>query len=245
MLPGREGRAADHARDVLGDRLLVADPVLDRATAPSANACAVAAIAGSVCIAFVATIPKSQAGSSAASVVARSRPTTSPAPESRSPSRVDRVDVLAREVVRPDLDVVELREVRREQRPDRAAADDADPHARLRSRGSRSSRPPVSPEGRRISMSAISAPRTTSRVPGGQVDREPTWTPSSASLRNESRPLTSSAPTTAPQRLVDAADDEHRQREERQLEVDLLGRDRAEQVHEQAAGEAGRARRRA
>ena len=46
----------------------------------------------------------------------------------RSPSRVDRVDVLLREVVRPDLDVVELRQARREERADGAAADDADPH---------------------------------------------------------------------------------------------------------------------
>ena len=39
---------------------------------------------------------------------------------------VDRVDVRLREVVRPDLDVVERRQVRREQRPHRAAADDTD-----------------------------------------------------------------------------------------------------------------------
>ena len=54
-------------------------------------------IAASVCIAFVATMPKSHAGNSCASVVARRRPTTSPAPESRSPFGVDRVDVLARD----------------------------------------------------------------------------------------------------------------------------------------------------
>src|SRR4029077_17493726 len=41
---------------------------------------------------------------------------------------VDRLDVVAREVVGPDLDVVEGAEVRGEQRPDSAAADDADPH---------------------------------------------------------------------------------------------------------------------
>src|SRR5439155_26945580 len=35
------------------------------------------------------------------------------------------------EVVRPDLDVVALREVRCKQRSDGAAADDADPHRRL------------------------------------------------------------------------------------------------------------------
>ena len=33
-----------------------------------------------------------------------------------------------REVVGPDLDIVETREVRREERTDRSAADDADPH---------------------------------------------------------------------------------------------------------------------
>ena len=53
---------------------------------------------------------------------------TSPAPESRSPSRVDRVDVRLGEVERPHLDVVERGEVRREERADRAAADDADSH---------------------------------------------------------------------------------------------------------------------
>ena len=58
------------------------------ATAPPANACAVAAIAGAVCIAFVATIPKSHAGRSAATLVARGRPVTSPAPVSRKPSRL-------------------------------------------------------------------------------------------------------------------------------------------------------------
>jgi hypothetical protein len=41
---------------------------------------------------------------------------------------VDGVDVLAREVVGPDLDIVQSSEVRREQRADRPAPDDADPH---------------------------------------------------------------------------------------------------------------------
>ena len=71
---------ADHALEVLGEDLLVADPVPDMGTQPAANRCAVAAIAPSVCIAFVATIPKSHGGELAASVVARTRPTTSPAP---------------------------------------------------------------------------------------------------------------------------------------------------------------------
>src|SRR5207244_5965655 len=42
---------------------------------------------------------------------------------------VDRVNVLAREVVAPDLDLVELSEVRGKQRADRPAPDHADPHA--------------------------------------------------------------------------------------------------------------------
>ena len=61
-------------------------PFWTEATAPSAKACAVAAIAASVCIAFVATIPKSHAGSSDASLVARMPVAcTSPAPVSRRP----------------------------------------------------------------------------------------------------------------------------------------------------------------
>ena len=45
-------------------------PFWTEQTEPSANAAAVAAIAGSVCIAFVATIPKSQAGTWPGSLVA-------------------------------------------------------------------------------------------------------------------------------------------------------------------------------
>ena len=98
------------------------------ATEPSANACAVAAIAASVCIALVATIPKSHCGSSAASAVARTLPVTSPAPVRRSPSRLIGVDVVAHQVVGPHLDVVERPEIGGEQRADRAAADDAHLH---------------------------------------------------------------------------------------------------------------------
>ena len=125
---GRERRAADHALDVLGDRLLVADAVLHRRDAAVANAWAVASIAAPVCMHFVATIPKSQDGSSAASVVARSAADDVACAGEPQPVRVDRVDVGPVEVVGPDLDVVEPREVRREQRPDGAAADDRDPH---------------------------------------------------------------------------------------------------------------------
>src|SRR6266576_181606 len=44
------------------------------------------------------------------------------------PVLVHRRDVLPVEIERPDLDVVELRKVRREQRPDCSAADDRHPH---------------------------------------------------------------------------------------------------------------------
>ena len=58
-----------------GDRLLVADPVLDRADARRPRTRARSPRAPrSVCIAFVATMPKSQAGSSAASLVAAHPP---------------------------------------------------------------------------------------------------------------------------------------------------------------------------
>ena len=88
-----------------------------------------AATAADVCIAFVATMPKSH-GRQLARVGRRAHPPDDVAGAGEPQAvRVDRVDVLAREVVRPDLDVVELREVRREERPDGAAADDADPHA--------------------------------------------------------------------------------------------------------------------
>ncbi len=68
---------------------------------------------------------------------------------------------------------------------------------------SESSRPPVSPAGRRINTRAMRAPTTTIRVPAGRSSERPkTWMPLSASARNESTPLTTNAPTTAPQRLV-------------------------------------------
>ena len=103
-------------------------PFCTEATQPSANACAVASAAADGVHRLRRDDPE-VARRQLGGVRRRADwPTTSPAPESRSPSRVDRVDVLAREVVGPDLDVVELREVRREQRPDGAAADDADPH---------------------------------------------------------------------------------------------------------------------
>ena len=128
-LPGRERRAADHALDVRGEHLLVADPVLHgrdaavgervrgrgdrrrRCASPSSRRC--------------------RSRTAAARLRRSSRAAgrrTSPAPVSRSPSRLIASTCSLRQVVGPDLDVVERREVRREQRADRAAADDADLH---------------------------------------------------------------------------------------------------------------------
>jgi hypothetical protein len=56
-------------------------PFCTEQTEPSANACATAAMAASVCMLFVATIPKPQGGSSEASLVARRHASSSPAPE--------------------------------------------------------------------------------------------------------------------------------------------------------------------
>jgi hypothetical protein len=50
------------------------------------------------------------------------------------PFAVDRVHVLLRQIVGPHLHVIELREIGREQRADRAASDDADPHQAALSR---------------------------------------------------------------------------------------------------------------
>ena len=91
--------------------------------------------------------------------------------------------------------------------------------------------------------SAITAPIVTSRVPVGSVRRKPTCTVFSASPRNELSALIASAPSTAPQRLADAAEDEHRQRDERQVEIEEVGRDQPELVHVAGRRRGRRARR--
>ena len=175
-------------------------PFCTEATAPSANACAVAAIAASVCIAFVATIPNSHGGSSAASVVARIPVAcTSPAPVSRSPfALIASTCSRARSYAHTSTSSSEARLA--------ANSDPTAPQPTMQTLTpalrSRSSRPPVSPDGRRISIRAISAPSMTSRDPSGRSSVKPTPIPSSAFPSTESRPLTASAPTTAPQRLV-------------------------------------------
>ena len=176
-LPGRKRRAADHARDVARDDLLVADAVLhgrDGAVRERVRGGRDRALR----VHRLRRDDAEVARRKRRGVRGRREPADDVArPGEPQPVRVDRVDVRLRDVVRPDLDVVELREVRREQRPDCSAADDADPHRRLRavraSRGSENSRPPVSPLGRTMRTSAMTALTTTMRDPAGQVDRAP------------------------------------------------------------------------
>ena len=68
-------------------------PFCTDATHPSANACAVAAIAAAVCIAFVATMPKSHGGIPAASLVAAWTPDDVAGAGEPQAVAVDRVDV--------------------------------------------------------------------------------------------------------------------------------------------------------
>ena len=146
-----------------------------------------------------------------------------------------------RDVVGPHLDVVELREVRREQRPDSPASDHADPHfaSAGRSLGSENSRPPVSPLGRTMSTRAITALTTTIRDPGREVERPPQERHPVLHLRehgvqraDEERPDDRAPEARRP------SDHEHRERDEREVEVHRVDVDRDE-VDVQAAREPG------
>ena len=112
----------------------------------------------------------------------------------------------------------------RRRRRRRADHDGVRARRRRSAPGSANSRPPVMPLGRRIRTSAISAPIDDDAAcrREGRACQPKSSARSRPRARNESSALTASAPTTAPQRLVDAADDEHRERDERQVEIDRL-----------------------
>ncbi len=157
------------------------------------------------------------------------------------PVRVDRVDMRLRDVVGPHLDVVELGEVRGEQRPDSPTAHDADPHlaTAVRSFGSESSRPPVSPLGRTMRTSAITALTTTMRDPDGRSIVLPNSViPSSISAEHRVEAAHEQCADDRAPQAGRAADHEHRQRDERQVEIDRVDVDRDE-VDVQAACEPG------
>ena len=128
-LAGRERRAADHAVDVLGERLLVAHAVhhgRDRAAVPEDVRGRGDRRTG---VHGLRRDDPELAGRDRARVARRVRPPGDLArADEPEPVTRDRVDVRLVEVERPHLDVVERREVCREQRPHGTAADHADPH---------------------------------------------------------------------------------------------------------------------
>ena len=88
--------------------------------------------AARVCSDLVATRPKSHAGRSRPSVLARTGAAKSASPVTRSPPRLHRGHVLGPGVDGPHLDAGHAGQVRGVQAPDRAAADDRDADARRR-----------------------------------------------------------------------------------------------------------------
>jgi hypothetical protein len=144
---GRERRAADHALDVLGDRLLVADAVLDGGDgAVREGVRGRGDRRGGVhrLRRDDAEVARGQRGRVARCTQAADELAGAGDPQA---ALVDGVDVLGGEVVRPDLDVVELCQARGEERADRAATDDADPHRRVPSRQGRGLTPDMSRTG--------------------------------------------------------------------------------------------------
>ena len=86
-------------------------------------------------------------------------------------------------------------------------------------------------------MSAIRVPTTTRRVPAGRsIVSPPTSRPFSASARSESRPLTVERTDHCAPEARHASDHEHRQRDEREIEIHRLCVDRQE-VHVEPARE--------
>jgi len=127
-LSRRERRAADHALDVCGEDLLVAEPVLHRRDAAVCEG-----MRGRADRRFGVHRLRRDDAEVAGRQLARVGRGLQPPHDltgagEAQPTRVDRVDVLPRRVVRPHLDVVELREVRREQGAHRPAAHHTDPH---------------------------------------------------------------------------------------------------------------------
>ena len=206
---------------------------MTEATAPSAKACAVAAIADSACMALVATMPKSHGGSAAGSLVAcrspvhvagartaagrarRSRPRAAARGRRPTPRRRRASRDWPRTATRPRRSRRCRSSWRRAFRC-RIGRRAAGRHAR----GSENSRPPVMPDGRRISIVAMTVPRMMSVVPCGRSSLKPTSTPCSDWLRNESSAAHDERADDRAPEARRAADDEHRERQERELEID-------------------------
>ena len=91
-------------------------------------------------------------------------------------------------------------------------------------------------------MSAISAPTTISPLPSGRSSVTPSVDALFRFAEKRVSPLIASAPTTAPNRLVMPPIDEHREADERQLQVQLVGGEAPEHVDVETARPARRAR---
>ena len=246
-LAGRERRSADHAVDVLGERLLVAHAVhhgRDRAAVPED-------VRGRgdrrTRVHGLRRDDPELAGRDRARVARRVRPPGDLArADEPEPVTRDRVDVRLVEVERPHLDVVQRREVCREQRPDGTAADHADPHGD-------SPRATAGRCGRRATKRELATAGQTGRAQDehephqkaddddarsrGQVDR-PTGDAEAVLGLRQQRVETRDrerADDGAPQ-ARHAADHEHRERDEGQIEVERVGAG-GQEVHVEAAGE--------
>ena len=233
-LAGGERGAADHALDVAGERLLVADAVHDRRDGAVGER-----VRGRgdrrLGVHRLRRDDAELARRQLCRVARRMQPGVHLA-GAREPQavRVDRGDVRRGEVERPHLDVVERREVGREQRADCPAADDADPHGVVpsvtaggagfsarRHAGIPNSRPPVMPDGRRISISAIAMPRITSAEPSGMSSLKPMFDARLGLAQERVEPADDERAEDGPPEARRASDDEHRERQEREIEVDL------------------------
>ena len=127
-LAGGERRAADDPVDVLRDRLLVPDPVLDGRDAARREG--VRGLADRrLRVHRLRRDDPEVAGRQLRCVARRPHAPDDVARTAQTQAvEVDRVHVLAREVIGPHLDIAELREVGREEGSDGSAADDAHPH---------------------------------------------------------------------------------------------------------------------
>ena len=107
-----------------------------------------------------------------------------------------------------------------------------------RRRGRENSRPPVMPLGRRMSTIVIRAPSTISAVPAGTVRCHPNTLDGVHRGREEGvDAVHGERADDRAEQASGASDDEHRQRDERQIEIQVVRRERL-QVDVEAAGEA-------
>ena len=128
QLACREGGSANHLLDMLCDRLLVPQAVLDGCHTPmrERGRCRFDRRLG---VHRLRRDDSELAGRKLGRIRGRCQPPQRLTRTAEAkPIAVDRIDVLPEEVVGPDLDVLELSEVRGEERADRAAADHAHPH---------------------------------------------------------------------------------------------------------------------